>query len=135
MQQLKPKKIAEISGDIKKYLSIRVEYLRLKAIEKTAKIMADILSSFLLLFLISISFLAATITLAFYLSALWGSYTLGFGAASLLFLLLSILVLINKQSLEYKIGSISVKRYFDRHCTDEQNIQDGDINTKPCEDA
>lgn len=134
MQQLKPKKISEISRDIKIYLTTRVEYLRLKAVEKTAKIMADILSSFLLLFFISISFLAATITLAFYLSALWGSYTLGFGAVSLLFLVLLILVLIYKQALEYKIGSISVKRYFDRHCADEQDIEDGDTTTKPCED-
>jgi len=135
MQQRKPKTISEISDEIKTYLSTRLEYFRLKTIEKTAKIMADILSSFLLLFFILIAFLAASITLAFYLSAIWGSYTLGFGAASLLFLTISILVLLSKQGLEYRIGSISVKRYFDRHCIDGQDTEHRDIKHKPCEDA
>ncbi|WP_449437149.1 hypothetical protein [Pedobacter steynii] len=101
--------------------------------EKVAKLMADVLSSLLLLLVISIVFLAATITIAFYLSELWGSCTLGFGFASLLFLAASIAILLRKGRLEYHIGSISVKRYFDRHCFDEEDGAHPDIESRPCD--
>lgn len=106
-----------IWNDVKDYLNIKKEQFRLMAIEKVAKLMADLVSTILLIVCFIMAFLAACITLAFYLSDLLKSYTKGFGLAAIAFILLAIIVgLIRDKYLEKWIADFTVRRYFAKHC-------------------
>lgn len=120
MRQSQTEKIAVIKENGKVYLNIRLEYFRLKALEKIAKIMGDLLSRFLLIFFISITLIASAIAISFYLSRLLGNYALGFGCVTLFFVIGSFLLLLTKEKLGRLIGNLSIKRYFQRHCDGEQ---------------
>lgn len=120
MHHVQPKKLREMWNNSKTYIGKRLEYFRLKTIEKIAKITADLLSGLLFIFLLSLAVIAAAISLSFYLSELLGSYPSGFGCAAVFFLTGSLVIMWKKQRLEQWIGNTSVKRYFERHCKDQE---------------
>jgi membrane protein len=120
MQETLPKTLSNLWQEAKNYLSIRLEIVRLKAIEKTAKIMADLVSSLALFFCILVAFLVACITLAFYLSERFESHTQGFGCAAAFFLIAALLVLFTKPKIESFIGGMIINRYFSKHCDVEE---------------
>lgn len=120
MQETLPKTLSNLWQEAKNYLNIRLEVIRLKAIEKTAKIMADLVSSLALFFCILVAFLVACITLAFYLSEHFGSYTQGFGCVAAFFLIAALLVLFTKPKIESFVGGMIINRYFSKHCDREE---------------
>jgi hypothetical protein len=111
-----PKGFKSILSDFKQYLEIRIELIRLNAIEKGAKLVADLLSNAIVLFFLIIAFLASAVTLAFYLSSLLHSYVKGFGFAALFFMLLVCVVLWKKDALEKIVAGVAIRRYFEKHC-------------------
>ncbi|ETZ23025.1 hypothetical protein [Pedobacter sp. V48] len=129
MQHIQPKKLREIWHDTKTHISKRLEYFRLKTVEKTAKIMGDLLSGLLLIFILSLAFIAVTISLSFYLSELLGSYPLGFGCAAVFLLTGSLLMMWKKERLEHWIGGISVKKYFERHYNEKEDGKQRNIES------
>ncbi|WP_228098662.1 YihY/virulence factor BrkB family protein [Pedobacter sp. MC2016-24] len=115
--------INEIWEQAKDYLRIRLDIIRLLAIEKTATIMADLVSGLALFFLMLTAFLVACITLAFYLSHVLGSFTRGFGCAAVFFMVIALLVLFLKDKLESVIADMAIQRYFAKHCTREEQTE------------
>lgn len=116
MNDQTPKGFKTILLDFKDYLGIRIELFRLVVIEKGAKLIADLFTNVIVLFCLTIAFLASMITLAFYLSDLLDSYVKGFGCATLFFMLLVCLVLWKKDAFEKIIAGLAIKRYFEKHC-------------------
>ncbi len=116
MQQHLPKNLSTIWNDVKDYLRIRMELLKLLALEKAFKLMADLVTNTLVLLSLLMAFLASAITLAFYLSYLLNSYTKGFGCATIFFTLVACLILWKKSVVEKLIAGIAIKRYFEKHC-------------------
>lgn len=120
MQQKSTRTISEIWSEAKTALELRLEYYKLKALEKVAKVVADIITSTLVIVFLVIAFLAGAVTLAFYFSALFNSYTAGFGVAAIFFLLFAIVVLATKDKyIEKWIANVAVKRYFAKHCEED----------------
>jgi len=120
MQQKSTRTISEIWSEAKTALELRLEYYKLKALEKAAKVVADVITSTLVIVFLVIAFLAGAVTLAFYFSALFNSYTAGFGVAAIFFLLFAIVVLATKDKyIEKWIANVAVKRYFAKHCEED----------------
>ena len=120
MQQKSTRTISEIWSEAKTALELRLEYYKLKALEKVAKVVADVITSTLVIVFLVIAFLAGAVTLAFYFSALFNSYTAGFGVAAIFFLLFAIVVLATKDKyIEKWIANVAVKRYFAKHCEED----------------
>lgn len=120
MQQKSTRTISEIWSEAKTALELRLEYYKLKALEKVAKVVADVITSTLVIVFLVIAFLAGAVTLAFYFSALFNSYTAGFGVAAIFFLLFAIVVLATKDKyIEKWIANAAVKRYFAKHCEED----------------
>jgi hypothetical protein len=123
MQQQSTRTISEIWSEAKLFLELRVEYFKLKALEKIAKLAADVITSTLVIIFMLIAFLAGAITLAFYFSFLFHSYTAGFGVAAIFFLIFAIIVLMTKSKyIEKWIANLAVKRYFSKHCGDDDSL-------------
>lgn len=108
-------------NQVKDYLELRVEHFRLGAVEKVSRLMADLVSSTMVIVFIMMAALSACVTLAFYLSEILGSYTKGFGCATLAFLLLAIIVIaIKDKYIEKWIANFTIRRYFEKHCDHEE---------------
>lgn len=116
MQQQAPKNLSTLWNDVKEYLSIRMELLKLTALEKAFKLMADLVTSTFVVLSLLMAFLVSAITLAFYLSYLLNSYTKGFGCAAIFFTLVACLILWKKNAVEKFISGIAIRRYFEKHC-------------------
>jgi uncharacterized membrane protein len=123
MQQKSTRTISEIWSEAKASLELRLEYYKLKALETVAKVVADVITSTLMIVFLLIAFLAGAVTLAFYFSALFNSYTAGFGVAAIFFLLFAIVVLATKDKyIEKWIANVAVRRYFAKHCEEDDII-------------
>lgn len=123
MQQKSTRTISEIWSDAKLFLELRLEYYKLVALEKTTKVIADVITVTLVLVFALIAFLAGAVTLAFYFSSLFHSYTAGFGVAAVFFLLFAIVVLLTKEKyIENWIANFAIKRYFIKHCEEDEII-------------
>ena len=123
MQQKSTRTISEIWSDAKLFLELRLEYYKLVALEKTTKVIADVITVTLVLVFALIAFLAGAVTLAFYFSSLFHSYTAGFGVAAVFFLLFAIVVLLTKEKyIEKWIANLAIKRYFVKHCEEDEII-------------
>ena len=121
MQQKTTKSIPDIWSEVQVFLKLRLEYFKLKAFEKAARVIADLITNTLVIVFMVVAFLAGAITLAFYFSELFHSYTAGFGIASVFFLLFAIVVLLTKDKyIEKWIANIAIKRYFAKHYTDTE---------------
>jgi uncharacterized membrane protein len=123
MQQKSTRTLSEIWSESKLFLELRLEYYKLKALEKTAKVVADVITVTMVLIFALIAFLAGAVTLAFYFSSLFHSYTAGFGVAAIFFLLFAIVVLLTKDKyIEKWISNLAIKRYFAKHCEEDEII-------------
>jgi uncharacterized membrane protein len=121
MQQKSTRTLSEIWSESKLFLELRLEYYKLKALEKTAKVVADVITVTMVLIFALIAFLAGAVTLAFYFSSLFHSYTAGFGVAAIFFLLFAIVVLLTKDKyIEKWISNLAIKRYFAKHCDEDE---------------
>jgi hypothetical protein len=123
MQEKSTRTLSEIWSESKLFLELRLEYYKLKALEKTAKVVADVITVTMVLIFALIAFLAGAVTLAFYFSSLFHSYTAGFGVAAIFFLLFAIVVLLTKDKyIEKWISNLAIKRYFAKHCEEDEII-------------
>ncbi len=116
MKKDTPADFRALWSDIRDYFRIRLELLKLSAIEKGSKLAADLITNTIVLVCLLMAFLALAITLAFYLSELLNSYTKGFGCAAIFFTLLAFLLLWKKAAVEKSIAGIAIRRYFEKHC-------------------
>ena len=115
MEDKKEKNIEDLVADAKVYVDKRLEYIHLKSVEKGAKLVSDLVTNGMVLICFVIAFLLGTVTLALYLSDVFGSYTTGFGSVAVLYLFLSIIVLLIKDRvLERLIVNMFIKKYFDK---------------------
>ena len=115
MEDKKEKNIEDLVADAKVYVDKRLEYIHLKSVEKGAKLVSDLVTNGMVLICFVIAFLLGTVTLALYLSDVFGSYTTGFGSVAVLYLFLSIIVLLIKDRvLEKLIVNMFIKKYFDK---------------------
>lgn len=109
------KTIDDLVTDVKGYLNVRVEYLRLYAVERVSKIFAEMLTKVAVIISFMLAFLFGSVTLAFYLASVFESNTAGFGAVALIYILIAMLVFITKKSfLERALTNFAINTYFSK---------------------
>lgn len=124
MPQPLPKNLNALWNELKDYLLLRVQVLKLTLIESGSKFIADLISNSIVLFFAVLAFLAGVVTLIFYLSNLFGTYAAGFGCATVFFVFLALLLQWRKSVFESFIGAIAIRRYFEKYCSTEKEQQE-----------
>jgi len=115
MQDNKEKNIEDILSDAKDYIETRIEYARLQMVEKASKIFADLLTSATVTICFGLAFLFGSITLALFLSDVLGSFSMGFGCVSLIYLIVAIVVYLTKDKyIEKAIVNMAIRKYFNK---------------------
>ena len=123
MQENKEKTLEELFAHAKVYLETRVEYTRFYLLEKTSKLVADIITNAFVIICFILAFLFAIITLALFLSELIGSYAAGFGIVTLLLVLIAVVVMLAKEKVETAVINIAIKKYFTKLADKEDEEQ------------
>ncbi|MEE1884509.1 phage holin family protein [Pedobacter flavus] len=122
MQGEEEKTINGLLNEAKEYLDNRIEYLRLVALEKVSRLFADLVTQ--VAFIISgiLAFLFGSVTLAFFLSDILGSYTRGFGCVSLIYLFIAFIVFLTKDKyIEKSIVNTIIRKYLKKHSEEAEN--------------
>lgn len=126
-EENKEKGFDDLYKDAKDYLDTRVEYTRLKLVEKGSKIFADIVTNATVAICFILAFLFGTLTLALFLSDVLGSYTRGFGCVAILYILVALIVYYTKDKyIEKAIINFTIRNYFNKLADkdeDEPKIQ------------
>lgn len=122
MQGKEEKTINGLLNEAKEYLDNRIEYLRLVALERVSRLFADLITQ--VAFIISgiLAFLFGSVTLAFFLSDVLGSYTRGFGCVSLIYLFIAFIVFLTKDRyIEKSIVNTIIRKYLKKHSEEAEN--------------
>lgn len=113
MESTKEKPVqTPIVDQFKEYADTRLKLIKYQAIEKVSSILADAISNILLAICTLFAILFASITLACYLASILISNWAGFGCVTLLYLLISVLVLVMKKSFQKSIINSFIKKSF-----------------------
>ena len=125
MEDNKEKDIETIFLDAKAYIDTRIEYARLSAVEKGAKIFADLITNGAVIICFILAFLFGTFTLALFLSDVLGSYTRGFGCVAGMYIILAIIFfLIKDKFLEPRLINLFIRKYFDKVADKDDDDED-----------
>ncbi|RYZ97441.1 MAG: phage holin family protein [Sphingobacteriaceae bacterium] len=103
-----------IIDQLKEYVETRITLAKYKAIETGTSAAAGIILGVVLAIIGLFLILFASTTLAFYLGELLGSYWQGFGIVSAVYLLIVIILLVAKSSLEKSIINSFIKKIFNK---------------------
>jgi len=97
---------------LKDYAETRIKLAKYQAIDGgttiAASIIADIISSISAM----LAFIFASFTLAFYLAQVLNSYWGGFGCVALIYLIIAIVIKVNKKALEKPIVNAIIQKLF-----------------------
>jgi hypothetical protein len=125
MEENKEKDIEDIFLDAKEYIDTRIEYTRLSAVEKGAKIFADLITNGAVIVCFILAFLFGTITLALYLSDVLGSFTRGFGCVAGIYMLFAIIFYLSKDKyIERQLVNLFIRKYFDKVADKDEEDED-----------
>lgn len=125
MEDNKEKGIESIFLDAKAYIDTRIEYIRLSAVEKGAKIFADLITNGAVIICFILAFLFGTFTLALFLSDVLGSYTRGFGCVAGIYVMLAIILfLIKDKFIEPSLVNLFIRKYFDKVADKDDDDED-----------
>lgn len=121
MQENKEKNIEELIEDAKDYIDTRVEYTRLYMLERVSKIFADVVTNGVVIVCFVLAFLFGTVTLAYFLSDVLGTFTRGFGCVAFIYLALAIIVYYTKEKyIEKAIVNFTIRNYFNKLADKEE---------------
>lgn len=101
-----------IAEQLKDYVETYIMLARLKAIERGTSIFAGIVTDIFIILGLSIAFLFVSLTLALYLGDVLHSNWKGFGFVGLLYLIIIIIVMLARKSMERPIINALIKRLF-----------------------
>ncbi|WP_276091296.1 phage holin family protein [Pedobacter sp. JY14-1] len=123
-QRDKEKSIEDLYHDVQAYLDTRIAHTRLYLLEKTSKIFADLVTNATVVVCFVLAFLFGTVTLAFFLSDILGSFTRGFGCVAAIYLFLALLVYWTKDKfIEKAIINFTIRNYFNKLADKDEEEQ------------
>ena len=112
MEDKDKKEQPPIVDQVKEYLDTYIKLARLRAIERGTSIFAGIVTDVFVVLGLSLTFLFASITLAFYLAQVMHSYWQGFGCVALIYIIVIVFVMVFRKSLERPIVNALLKKFF-----------------------
>lgn len=103
---------APLIDQLKEYAETRVKLAKYRAIEGGTTIAASIIADVAVMICMAMAFIFASITLAFYLAYVLGQLWEGFACVAGIYLLIAIVVKVNKKSLERPIINTIIQKIF-----------------------
>ncbi|MEN0052901.1 MAG: phage holin family protein [Mucilaginibacter sp.] len=107
-----PPPIPPIVDQLKEYAETRFKLLKYEAIEGGTSILASVITDVITVISMVFAFVFASFTLAFYLADVLGSLWEGFGCVALIYLLIAIVIKLNKERIEKPLINIFIQKIF-----------------------
>ncbi|RBQ11728.1 hypothetical protein [Pedobacter miscanthi] len=102
--------------ELKINAQLRLRMLKLKSILKISRISADLITNTITIVCILLAFLFSTFTLGWYFSHLFKSYFLGFGALTLFYISIALIVgALKNNMLEKALMDFTIGKYFKKY--------------------
>jgi hypothetical protein len=97
---------------LKEYAEIRFKLAKYKAVDGGSTVLASLIADVVVVMSMVVAFVFASFTLAFYLAEVLQSYWEGFGCVALIYLLIAIIIKVNKGAIEKPLANAFVKKIF-----------------------
>jgi hypothetical protein len=97
---------------LKEYAELRIKLAKYKAIDGGSSVMASIIADVVAIISMLLAFIFASFTLAFYLAWVFDSFWKGFGCVGLIYLLIAIIIKINKARFEKPVANAIIQKFF-----------------------
>jgi hypothetical protein len=112
MEETKKEPQPPLIDQLKEYAEIRFKLAKYQAVDSGASIFASLIADVVVVMSMVAAFVFASFTLAFYLSELFQSYWEGFGCVALLYLLIAVIIKVNKARIEKPLANAFVRKIF-----------------------
>jgi len=106
------KETPPIIDQLKEYVETRIKLAKLQAIESSSTVAAGLIADVAVVIGMILAFLFASFTLALYLGKVLGAYWIGFGIVAILYLIIALLVKVNKQRIEKTLANTFIQKIF-----------------------
>jgi hypothetical protein len=107
-----PPPLPPIVDQLKEYAETRFKLLKYEAIEGGTSILASMITDAITAISMVLAFMFASLTLAFYLAYLLNSDWEGFGCVALIYLIIAIVIKLNKERIEKPLINLFVQKLF-----------------------
>lgn len=101
-----------IIDQLKDYAETRIKLAKYQAVEGGSSILASLIADMVAIISMAFAFIFASITLAFYLAYKFDSLWEGFGCVAVLYLLIAVVIKLNKKSLERPLVNAFIQKIF-----------------------
>ena len=112
MEVKKENSVPPILDQLKEYAETRVKLAKYQAIDKVTTMAASLIADVVAIIASVFAFIFFSLTLALLLAKLIGSYWLGFGCVTLVYLLIAVVIFKFKASIEKPIINAFIKKFF-----------------------
>ncbi|GAA3970755.1 hypothetical protein GCM10022210_19910 [Mucilaginibacter dorajii] len=103
-----------IIDQLKEYAETRFKLLKYEAIEGSTSILASVITDVVVVISMVLCFIFASVTLAYFLADVLHSNWEGFGCVALIYLIIAIIIKLNKSSIEKPLANIFIQKIFKR---------------------
>jgi hypothetical protein len=107
-----PPPLPPIVDQLKEYAETRFKLLKYEAIEGGTSILASVITDAITAISMVLAFIFASFTLAYYLSDVLQSFWEGFGCVALIYLIIAIVIKLNKERIEKPLVNLFVQKLF-----------------------
>jgi hypothetical protein len=107
-----PPPLPPIVDQLKEYAETRFKLLKYEAIEGGTSILASVITDVITAVSMVLAFIFASFTLAYYLSDVLQSFWEGFGCVALIYLIIAIIIKLNKERIEKPLANLFVQKLF-----------------------
>lgn len=102
-----------IIDQLKEYAETRLKLAKLEVIDKSTSVFASMVMDVIVAISFILTFLFLSFALAFYLSSVLGhSYAAGFSCVALLYLIIAVTIIFNKEKLQKPLVNLLIKKLF-----------------------
>lgn len=109
-----PPPLPPIIDQLKEYAETRFKLLKYEAVESGTSIAASIITDVISAVSMVLAFIFASFTLAFYLGSVLNSLWEGFGCVALIYLVIALIIKLNKRNLEKPLANLIIQKIFKR---------------------
>jgi len=101
-----------IIDQLKEYAETRFKLLKYETIEGGTSILASVLTDAITAISMVLAFIFASFTLAYFLSDVLNSFWEGFGCVALIYLIIAIVIKLNKERIEKPLVNLFIQKIF-----------------------
>jgi hypothetical protein len=101
-----------IIDQLKEYAELRIKLARYKAIEGGSSVAGSLIADGVAIGSMVLAFIFASCTLAYYLGDLLGATWKGFGCVAIIYLVIAVVIKLNKKNFEKSISNKLIQKIF-----------------------